>query len=301
MKRSLLAIGLFGALTYLIGALAYRTGEHLPHARTDELASRAVDNILLNRNRDRAICDLVRLQRYRSTPRYTVDECTTRKVRQLIGSPNDDVFGVTLEVSYLDGPRDAPFAGELVLFDREGFLIPVYAASNVLESRDGFFQYRMGGDWAIVHSIRVSAGNETAVQIISVVPLEREQRAALRVIIGAPVNSYDCKGFHWSWQARDVDGDLVPEIEIGPNLEPPGRISPRAVFRWSEDDGRYLGPDGSPRDGWLRIDAPRADSEKQDCCGNAAAKVYAETASNVEGFRQPCEPPKVFEGFSTIH
>lgn len=292
MKRFVLPAFLSLAICYFVLLLTYRQGELPPHATTSELAQRLVANILAGKDRGTALCRLISLRRYRAIPRYEVERCTSRVVRQFIGSPNGEVFGVTVEVNFINDDEEAPYAGELVLFDREGFLIPVYGGSNLLTAEDGFFRYRGGDDWAIVHAIRTGAGTETVANVLSVVPLSREQRSVLQLIVGAPINSYDCRGFHWSWQARDADGDKVPEFEVGPNISPPGKISPRAVFRWSENDGRYSGPGGSPSEGWLRLDVVQGKPVEHKCCPNDAAKLYAETASNLEGVRKPCREPE---------
>jgi len=286
-------------ICYVILALAYRLGEQPPHASTALLAEKFVGDILTGNDRGTALCRLISLQRYRAKPRYEVERCSSRVVRQLIGAPNGDVFGITVEAEYIEEDRDAPYAGELILFDRQGFLIPVYGGSNVLTSEDGFLNYRSGDYWAIVHAIRTGAGTNAVVKVLSVVPLDHEQRAVLQVIVGAPMSSYECRGFNWSWQARDVDGDKVPDIETGPNVDPPEKIEPRAVFRWSDRDNRYIGPDGSPGEGWLRLDTITDPPDKHRCCPNESATLYAESATNREGVQRPCLPPETFT--ITVH
>lgn len=233
----------------------------------------------------------------------------SRKVRYFIGSATSDVFGVTLEVGYLDKVREATFAGELVLFDREGFLIPVYRASNVLEAGDGIFQYRGDDRWAIGHVISTRADDQTLTQILSIVPVADPQRAVLRLILGPPLYEWTgCEGFYWSWRARDTDGDGTPEVEIGPNTDTSGGIEPRAVFRWSQAANRYIGPDVSPLDGYMRLDnVTNEKGVKDDCCGSLASKEFAKSfpASqapyNNFGVRRPlCDPPQVSE-MITIH
>lgn len=285
--RHTVLLGLLSAATtFVLAGLAYRDGEVAPHSATAAHARKLVADILAGKDRGSALCRLISLRRYRATPRYEPEPCSSRVVRQLIGSPDGEVFGVTVKADFIDEAEEAAYAGELILFDREGFIIPVYRGANVLTSEDGFFRYDNGERWAIVHAIRTSAGADRVVQILSVVPLAREQQDVLRIIVGASQSSYDCEGFRWSWQARDVDGDKRPEFELGPNVDTSGTISPRAVFHWSGD--RYSGPTGSPSEGWLRLDVPENQVLKTDCCANEAAKRYADAATNREGARRPC-------------
>ena len=294
MKSRIWLVSTTALIAVVVLPLFANLGSLPPHAPTAAFAKKLVVDLIENRNRSRAICQLIELRRYRATPRYEPESCITREVRRFIGSPTGDVFGVTLKVDYLDKVQDSAIAGELVLFDREGFLIPVYHAANLLMAADGVFEYRGAQRWAIAHVIPTKAEENSTTQILSIVPLAAPQRAVLRVILGPP--SYDfgtCEGFTWSWRARDLDEDGIPEIEIGPNIDSAGDIEPAAVFRWSAAYGRYLGPPPAPGDLFLRIDDQAGAVQKGDCCGNAASKQFSEqlrsqpSATGRLGVRRP--------------
>lgn len=291
VKYVLLALALVLTVAFLLFPLFVRRDQLRPHAESAAYAQRLVEDLIANRSRSTAICQLIGLRRYRATPRYEPEPCVSRKVRHFIGSPSSRVFGVTLEAEWMDNVRNSPIAGELILFDREGFLVPVFHGANVIDVFSGVFQYRGDDEWAVGLVYAASVDDNTSTQILNIVPVADPQRAVLRVILGPPAfERSGCDGYYWSWRARDTDGDGVPEVEIGPNLTAQGDIEPRAVFRWSGAQNAYVGPAPSANDPFMRFDGIN-----EDCCGNAASKEFATRFAGVaplEGFgvRRPvCE------------
>lgn len=271
MKPAVFSCALLFLIVFLLVPLFIRHEPMQPHAATADYAQRLVDDLIANRSRSTAICRLIGLRRYHATPRYEPEPCVARTVRHFIGSPSSRVFGVTLEADFIDKVLQSPIAGELILFDREGFLIPVYHGANLIDTFSGVFRYRGDNEWAIGHVISTKVDEHTSTQILSIVPVADPQRAVLRIILGPPVfDKFGCEGYYWSWRARDTDRDGVPEVEIGPNLTPQGDIEPRAVFRWSRIEGVYVGPTPSADDPYMRFDGI-----KDDCCGTAASKEFA--------------------------
>lgn len=246
------------------GPLVWRAGEAPAHATTDRLARRLVTDIVAGRNAGRALCQLYALRRYYGRPRYEPTPCTAETIRTIAASPDADrtvYAAVTAPAWKPESPE-----GVLAFFDDRGFLLPVFAGANMVSSLDSLFDYRPGHS-AVTLDVPTGTtdqgGDEyETVLVLHVVPLARRQQPLLSVILGPPSNEM-CQGPGWGWRLRDTDGDRVPEIEIGPHVDASGTIAPRAVYRWSADAGGYVGPDGSPADGFLRTDRlPRA----SDCC-----------------------------------
>ena len=216
--------------------------------------------------RDRAACQLLKLQRYRSEPRYTEEVCKTVKgeVNHVILAPQPDrspiyiVFRNPGYASEVAGPGKPK--GPFTLFDSEGYILPVFGAANFLEEEDDVFGYAGDDRLAIAHAIRYGGGEDSAkwtAQALHIVPVLPAQRSVLTVVVGPPILSSDtvCAGFYWSWRHRDLDDDGVPEIEIGPRQNDAGDIRPRAVYRWSRKEQRYEGPSGSVESGFVRVDS----------------------------------------------
>jgi hypothetical protein len=244
--------------------LAVRSGEPAPHAATAREAEQLVARIAAGRDVGAALCRLIALKRYYRTPRYEPDACSSLTVRHFIASPQADrtVYAAIIESDLVDDPQ-VPHAGLLTLFDSHGFIIPVFAGANLLESADAVLAYQGDQRRAIAHVINTSAGDDT-VQVLHVVPMADPQQSVLTVIVGPPAIEV-CEGYSWSWRARDVDGDGIDDIEIGPLVDQAGGIDPRATYHWSGDEGRYVGPAGSPADGFLRTDLLPGHDE---CCGH---------------------------------
>lgn len=158
------------------------------------------------------------------------------------------------------GPGQA--RGPFTLFDGEGRLVPVYMGANYLapEPESDIFPYAGDNRVALAQVILHGSGEhdekEWTAQVLHIVPVTPDQQSVLSVILGPATYGHDdeCVGFSWGWRRRDLDGDGVPEIEIGPLQNRQGEILPRAVYRWSRKTGHYDGPAGSAQEGFLRID-----------------------------------------------
>lgn len=133
----------------------------------------------------------------------------------------------------------------------------------MVSSVHSIFEYRAGHS-AVVLEVPTRAGDGATALVMNVVPLARRQRPLLSAIVGPP-SAGTCDGPSWGWRLRDTDGDRGPAVEIGPNLDRVGAIEPRVVYRWSADQGQYVGPDGAPAEGFLRTDRLLS---KSDCCSH---------------------------------
>lgn len=248
------------------GPLVRRAGEAPAHTTTDRLARRLVTDIVAGRNAGRALCQLYSLRRYYGRPRYEPTPCTTETIRTIAASPDGDrtvYAAVTAPTWKPESPE-----GVLAFFDDRGFLLPVFAGANMVSATEALFEHRPGHravalDVSTATTDRGSDEYET-VLVLHIVPVARSQQPLLSVIVGPPKNDI-CQGPGWGWRMRDTDGDRVPEIEIGPQVDASGTIAPRAVYRWAADAGGYVGPDGSPADGFQRTDRL---SRTTECCSH---------------------------------
>ena len=227
--------------------------------------ARALVRGLVDRDkRDAAYCDLLRLGLHHGRLPDR-DECLP--VTEVVAAPQMDgsslyvVFGKPgYEIERVPNRRNA--AGPFSLFDRDGFIIPVFQGANLLDGDSELFTYSPQGGLAIGHSFGEAHGDafkpgHWSAQVLHVVPTTSDQKSALSILLGPPVFGFEdsCKGFFWSWRARDLDQDGWPEIEIGPRTDDQNHIAPAATYRWSQDQGRYVGPTGNPADGFLTFSA----------------------------------------------
>jgi hypothetical protein len=215
--------------------------------------------------RDAAYCELLRLRLHRRGVKLYTDTCApvtaVVSAPQPAGPPMTMVFtdpGYEIERG---ATRRGP-AGPFTLFEADGAIVPVFAAANTVTHESELIVSSPQGGNAVGHAFGYSDGdafgpNHFSVEVLNIVPTAPNQRPALTVVLGPPSFGFDdnCLGGFWSWRHDDVDGDGWPEIHVGPRLDTSGAIAPAATFRWSVKDKRYLGPAGSPADGFLVCDA----------------------------------------------
>jgi hypothetical protein len=249
-----------------------------------------VERVLSGPNPGHALCRLIALGRYREKPPYTLEWCTSRSIRKLVSSPTSagSVTALVVEANIGD-----EFAGEIILVDSDGYLVPVFAGASVADSLDDVFQFRGDDRWAIGHFYGMNAGNDSHVKVLHVVPVDNNQRPVLSLIVGPATYGFDdsCAGSYWSWRHRDTDEDGTPEIEIGRNTSVAGDIEPVAVYKWSKTERRYLGPSGSAEEGFVRFDGEPSQAGKH-CCGRGGIIAEAFAARRLQ-LEEPGDPKAV--------
>ncbi|MBT63259.1 MAG: hypothetical protein CML13_08620 [Puniceicoccaceae bacterium] len=62
----------------------------------------------------------------------------------------------------------------------------------------------------------------------------------------------------WGWAVRDLDGDGIDEIVLGPIENESAEPEVQVVYRWDAEQGQYVGPSGSFEDHYLLLD-PKLD------------------------------------------
>lgn len=216
--------------------------------------------------RDEAYCALLRLGLHHRRLPYR-DDCLP--VSDVVAAPQADgsslhlVFGKPgYEIRRSPNRQNA--AGPFSLFDSYGFIIPIFQGASLVDGDSEVFTYSPQGGIAIGHAYGQSHGDSFkpghwSTQVLHVVPTTPLQKPALSVLLGPPVFEFEdsCKGFFWTWRARDLDADGWPEVEIGPRTDDQNNIAPAATYRWSQEQSRYVGPTGSAAEGFLAYSVDR--------------------------------------------
>ncbi|MEO5819386.1 MAG: hypothetical protein ABIT71_02695 [Vicinamibacteraceae bacterium] len=220
-------------------------------------------------DRNTAYCELLQLHLHRRGVRLDADTCAP--VTAVLEAPQPQGPPITMVFSdpgyeVERGPARRGAVGPFRLFETDGSIVPIFANSNMVLNESELFTYSPEAGIAVGHDIGYSDGDafgpkHSGVEVLHIVPTAPRQVSALTVILGPPVFGFDdnCLGGFWSWRYDDVDADGWPEIHIGPRLDTSGNIAPQATFRWSRQEGRYVGPAGSPEQGFLVYDTTDCD------------------------------------------
>ena len=254
-----------------------------PDASPESLAA-----MLANpQSRDRAACALFERGVYRSTHSYSEEPCKTvaGAVNHVIVAPQSTgppfylVFRMWPFPSDQIGPGRSK--GPFAIVDGHGRLVPVFAAANMLDDDDDVFAYAGTDAMAVAHVVAYGGREDDnwTLEILHIVPVDASQQPVLSVVLGPSFGPDDaCLGSYWTWRHRDIDGDRVPEVEIGPRQQPPVDLLPRAVYRWSRERQAYEGPDGAVESGFLRLHAADASADSRCGCGGywKAAEAFVQ-------------------------
>jgi hypothetical protein len=264
MRTSALSRLLLAAVVAVMsGAGAAVRGQESPRGQ------RLVRQLANRKTRNKAYCQLLALGLHHRPLPYR-DEC--HPVTQVVDAPQPS--GPPLHLVFVDSgfpitraPHRQNAAGAFSIFDDAGFIIPVFGGANLIEQDSELFTYAPDGRKAVghVYGCVVDRADQSVVQVLHIVPTAPEQTPALNVLLGPPLVGPDdeCEGYFWTWRAKDINGDGSPEIEIGPRLDNDDRFDPVATFRWSTAEGRYVGPAGSPPEGFQVFTRDTAKSTQQ--------------------------------------
>jgi hypothetical protein len=157
--------------------------------------SRALVQSLLDpKTRDAASCDLLGLRlAHRLADAYT-DTCSP--VTEVLTAPQaagPPLYIVLTNPGYeieREPLRRGP-AGPFTIFDRNGYMVPVFWSANSVDNESEVFAYSPGGQIAIGNVIGVSHGSSFdvghwSVQTLHIVPTIISQKPALSVVLGPP-------------------------------------------------------------------------------------------------------------------
>jgi hypothetical protein len=228
--------------------------------------------------RQAAFCRLLDARRYHAPPPYTEAPC--EPVDDVVVAPQPD--GSQLYMVFHNAPVPEGWIGlgdargAFTVIDANGFIVPVPDGANYLGEHDRLLAPAGDGPLVMVQVYGHAGGDAFGadgweVQVLhatAVVPGAR----TLAVALGPPTFEFEdgCRGHSWWWRSRDVDGDGVTEIEIGPRIDADDNITPRAGYRWSKRARRYSGSGGSVAAGFRRLP-----DRGPDCAIGKAAEAFA--------------------------
>ena len=254
--------------------------------------------------RQAALCRLLEARRYHSKPPYDEMPCAPVNDVVVLPQPNGGRRFMVFRNEPVpdEGIGPGRTRGGFTIFDAQGFIIPVEGGANHFGAGDRVFAPSGTGPMVMVQVYGHGGGDAFGpdgwtVQVLHVTPLWPGART-LAVVLGPATYGFEdgCLGYSWWWQARDVDGDGIEEIEIGPRVDADNRIAPRAVYRWSTSAGRYAGPSGSVEAGFLRL--PDGDCRAVGSAAEAFAR--AQRRRGVTHEPSAVRGPECRHGDSTI-
>jgi hypothetical protein len=237
--------------------------------------------------RDAAACRLIELGLKRTDDTYTPERCTSipGAVNHVVIAPqaSEGPFYLVFHRWPFEDERFGPGKpkGPFSIVDSQGRFSRVFANANMLEDDDDVFAYAGTDALAVAHVIPYGGGEgERAwtTRALHVVPVDEQQEPVLSVVLGPSTYGSDdvCLSSYWTWRRRDLDGDGVQEIEIGPRQNAPTGLLPRAVYRWSAQRRTYEGPEGSVEEGFVKL---RPETTVKSCgpceCGKYAKATEA--------------------------
>lgn len=147
----------------------------------------------------------------------------------------------------------------ITLLDQDGTVLPLHPDGKGI-------RYHLGdvnGDGVVemvgTQPIWLTVKNEdVSVEVLFVLPLTREGQPLLMVLMNAKFEKRSSFP-RWTWRFRTATPG-VQAIELGPRIPGEERIETQAVYDWSAEDGRYVGPPGDPVLPFLRVEG--TESEK---------------------------------------
>jgi hypothetical protein len=250
-----------------------------PEAPVDSaMRSEAVQRLLVESERDAALCELLRSSGYfdetgyKEEPRVHVNHVV--EAPQEAGAPLYMVFKAEDHDSGDGGHGKAK--GHFLLFDAEGNRLQLFENANVagddtelLELGPGkplalVLTFELEGDLQSLHIVPVTPEQksvlslvlgppgERVVERVVETPVKREEIGHMSLATGGPV-TFMKNIFSWGWRVRPSGAGRFPRIEIGPK-KALARGRPAAVFVWSTKRRSYVGPSGSGKQQFLRID-----------------------------------------------
>ena len=228
--------------------------------------------------RQAAFCRLLDARRYHAPPPYPEGSCEF--VDEVVVAPQPAGRRLYIVIHNAPVPEGGISLGDarggFTLIDANGFIIPVPGGANYLHEGDRLYAPAGRGPLVMVQVYGHGGGDAFGadgwqVQVLhatAVVPGGR----TLAVALGPATFGFEdgCAGYSWWWRSRDVDGDGIMEIEIGPRTDAEDSITPRAVYRWSPSARGYSGPRGSVDAGFRRLPDRGA-----DCAIGKAAEAFA--------------------------
>lgn len=208
-----------------------------------------VKRLLSPEERDEALQKLLKEGGYPKSPLY--NEKRAGKIKDVVRClqpPGKPLIAVFAEEPF--GRVDVPKrSGHLIIIRSDGVIIPFYKGAN---SPNGNFE-DLNGD-GIVDSIDswefgYEAGLITGLHLV---PITEQFKPALVVY---------WKEGDFAWRLDKSDPFGISAVQIFATK--PVRLEVVAEYKWSEEKKRWLGPAGSLKEGFLRVDGDPDENVKQ--------------------------------------
>jgi len=216
-----------------------------------------VKKLLVPERRDDVLRTILSWQRYRGEPYYKVTDKDLKPIAEVAVSVQQDghpIYVVFFRDSWR-GPGDKEHHVET--FDFDGTIVPWHGGANVEQPEN---VKDINGDRILeaVQQIGCSTRRHNVTQLW-VLPITREMRPSLSLLY----NRDDPKE-SWSWELTESETRGVRDLTLGVRDPSTGKISPRAVYRWSAPDRCFVGPPGGLAEPFLRIDG-MTDGIEEEC------------------------------------
>lgn len=238
-------------------------------AETDEVHPVVLD-LLDPERREEAFADIITWKKNLFNARLYPP--ADRKIGDVLACPQPEGPPLYVVFSNAQGPRT-----RMTILDSDGTIIPFYQPDKVITDRlkdvngDGCF------DIVGTLPIRIPIGDWVVyMEALFVLPISRENRAALTILYNASLAHRPLGDRRWGWRLNEISVPDVLAIEIGPQISGRAQIEPRARYTWSAEEQRYVGPAGGYELGFLRIEG-----EESEEIRNLAEAVYEEGRQQV--------------------
>jgi hypothetical protein len=199
--------------------------------------------------RDEALQKLLKEARYPKDAAYKEDDAGKIKDVVLCPNPNGRPM-VTVFAETPHGRVDVPArSGHFIIIRNDGMIIPFYCGANSL---DGYYR-DLNGDGVIDYleswDFGYDEGNLTGLHLV---PITEKFIPALVVY---------WKDGDFTWRLIESEPGRDYKVEIGSTKR--GRFELVAEYKWSKDEKRWVGPEGSVDAGFVRVDGDPNEKAKK--------------------------------------
>ena len=203
--------------------------------------------------RDEALQKILKQARYPENPSYTED--TAGQIKEVVVCPQPDgpPLVTVFAKSQSDDGNVSPRSGHFIVIRNDGLILPFFKNANSLK---GYF-LDLNGDGVIdcVDSLSIAVGWPSpdptrSVTELHIVPIQERFEPSLVV--------YWKRGA-FTWRLHQPELHRNPTIQIGVKTET--GFEPAAEYKWSTEENRWQGPQGSPEAKFIRGDGDTGEDE----------------------------------------
>ena len=199
--------------------------------------------------RDEAMQNLLKQGVYPENPSYTEDRAGKVKEVVICPQPGGRPLLAVFAGSEFERSDVSPRSGHLVVIRNDGVIFPYYQGAN---SIDGYLM-DLNGDGVMDCLDSLDYGyDEGTLTGLYLVPITEDFEPALVVY---------WKKESFEWRSDQPEPERNPTIQIGRKRK--GSFETVAEYRWSREEMRWVGPKGSLRDRFWRVDGDPDETAKK--------------------------------------